>query len=417
VLLLAILAAPTAAGAHARSVSYSSWSVTAEGLQVQVRVPLLELTRLGIPLPGLSGPRSARPPEEPDPVGRYLATHLTASAGGHSCAPVTTPRPHRSEPGWVVYRWSLRCPSGAPPTVASTILLEQAPSHLHFARLAVGGADGRPARIVERVLSEAEPAWTLPAADDTDVPGPAPTGGSSFASYLALGIEHILTGWDHLAFVLALVLLARGLREVAGLVTGFTVAHSITLALATLRWVEPQAGPVEALIGFSVALIALENAWLVAGRGPGIPWLATGALAGLGVLALVGVGSMPALALAGLAVFTGCHFALLRVARDPGRARVLLAFAFGLIHGFGFAGVLAEMDLPTERLAAALLGFNLGVEVGQLGVVAAVWPLLVVLRSRAGGRPLRLVTDVASAAICGLGLFWFLTRGFGPGGP
>ena len=213
------------------------------------------------------------------------------------------------------------------------------------------------------------------------------------------------------------MLLARSLGEVAKLVTGFTVAHSITLALAVLRWVEPQTGPVEAVIGFSVALIAAENAWLLGGRGWAIPMLATLGLVAAAGLAAGGVGGLPALTLLGLALFTASHFGLLRVARDPGLLRVLLAFAFGLVHGFGFAGVLAEMALPTDRLAAALLGFNVGVEVGQLAVVVLLWPILMLMRRVADGRPHRVFAEVAGAAVCGVGLFWFVTRAFGPGGP
>ena len=91
----------------------------------------------------------------------------------------------------------------------------------------------------------------------------------------------------------------------------------------------------------------------------------------------------------------------------------LAAFVFGLVHGFGFAGVLGEMQLPTERLAPALFGFNVGVEIGQLGVVVAIWPLLRALEGVAQGRIHRLTVDAASAAICGIGVFWFVTRAFG----
>jgi hypothetical protein len=109
-------------------------------------------------------------------------------------------------------------------------------------------------------------------------------------------------------------------------------------------------------------------------------------------------------------LFTGCHFGLLARAERPARLRAAVAFVFGLVHGFGFAGVLAEMDLPNARLAPALFGFNLGVELGQLAAVALAWPVLVAI---ARASPLRVgprVAEVGSAAICGLGLFWFVTR-------
>jgi len=119
--------------------------------------------------------------------------------------------------------------------------------------------------------------------------------------------------------------------------------------------------------------------------------------------------------LIGLAVFSGCHFALLERSERPARVRGALAFAFGLVHGFGFAGLLGEMELPTARLAPALFGFNVGVELGQLAVVSLAWPLLRLLERTAEGRWYRLVVDLGSAAACGIGLFWFVSRTFGAG--
>jgi len=414
-LALAIAAAlsPVAtspAEAHGKSLSYSSWHIEGGGAQVSVRIPLLDLSRLGMPLP-LPGRESTT--RHARNVGLYLADRLELLTPAGPCTRIADPVPRRAEEGWLRFRWSLACPPGSPATIRSQILLEQAPSHLHFARvtLADDRANGR-TRVVERVLTTAEPEWPLAAArglDDSEASPPEPEG-ASFESYLGLGVEHILSGWDHLAFVLALILLARNLGEVARLVTGFTIAHSLTLALAVLGWLRVEAGPVEALIGFSVALIAIENGWSLAGRSPWIPRTALAGLVLLAGAAGAGIGSLPVLSLLGLALFTASHFELLRRAPEANIHRVALAFAFGLVHGFGFAGVLAEMTLPTERLAAALLGFNLGVEIGQLAVVAALWPVLAGLRSMAGGRPHRIFAEWASAAVAATGIYWFLVR-------
>jgi hypothetical protein len=300
----------------------------------------------------------------------------------------------------------------------SDILIEAAPSHLHFARVNLSSQEesARPV-VLERVLNRSAPEWTLEwskkglgRAPDTE---DSTALGTSFSGYLELGIEHILSGWDHLAFVLALILLSRSFSEIAKLITGFTLAHSLTLALAVLGWVEPQSAPVEAMIGFSVALIALENGWMLGGRGPRVPIFVVGGLVVLAFLALAKVGQLSALSLFGLALFSASHFGLLRRAARPHLHRIVLAFAFGLIHGFGFAGVLAEMTLPTHRLVPALVGFNLGVELGQLAVVALIWPALSLLRQKAGGLPYRLFAEAASASICAVGLYWFLTRTLG----
>ncbi|MBW2272464.1 MAG: HupE/UreJ family protein [Deltaproteobacteria bacterium] len=171
----------------------------------------------------------------------------------------------------------------------------------------------------------------------------------------------------------------------------------------------------EAVIGFSVALIAAENGWLLSGRDPRIVAASLLGLLLLCALAFAGHGVLSVATLLGLSLFSLCHFQLLARTLRPTRVRTSLAFAFGLVHGFGFAGVLAEMSLPTSRLAPALFGFNLGVEVGQLAVVALAWPLLQLARRLSEGRWYRLTSQIASAAICGLGLYWFILRTFAEG--
>jgi hydrogenase/urease accessory protein HupE len=155
-------------------------------------------------------------------------------------------------------------------------------------------------------------------------------------TYLRLGIEHILFGFDHLLFVLSLVILVQSWRRVAVTVTAFTIAHSITLVAATLGFVNVPGPPVEATIALSIMLVAVEI--LNARRGK------------------------PSL-----------------TARLPW----LVAFGFGLLHGFGFAGALAEVGLPHHAIPVALLFFNVGVEIGQLGFVAVVLSLIWLLRRAA----------------------------------
>jgi hypothetical protein len=394
-----LLALPGDAGAHGRSLSYSSWTLTADGAAVRVRIPRLELTRLALDPVASPGVQAN--------VASLLAENVRLASHGQACPPAIDPAPMPAPEGWIVYEWTVRCPEPGAPVVTSTLLLDVAPSHLHFAR--VETEDGA---VSEAVLSEAETSWALGAPDAA--PGGAGAGeGTSFLGWVALGIEHIATGYDHVAFVLALLLLAASFGEVAALVTGFTVAHSLTLALAVLGVVRPEGAAVEALIGFSIALVAAENAWLLGGRPRAVPWLSVAGLVALAALALGGVGAVAPLTLIGIALFTGCHFGLLDRVDRPARLRAAVAFAFGLVHGFGFAGVLAEMELPAENLAPALFGFNVGVELGQLAVVALVWPLLRALARVRDGRWHDRIAEVGSAAICGLGLFWFVTRTLG----
>lgn len=180
-------------------------------------------------------------------------------------------------------------------------------------------------------------------------------------TYSVLGIEHILAGIDHLAFVAALMLIVRGWPMLLKTVTAFTVAHSITLGLATLGYVSLPPPPVEALIALSILLVAAEAVHLRRGKRS----LAT-------------------------------------------RWPWLIAFAFGLLHGFGFAGALQEIGLPQSDIPLALLFFNVGVEIGQLLFIAALLGLVKLL-----GKLGRLPQQAPTAAAYGIGAlaaFWMIER-------
>jgi hypothetical protein len=178
---------------------------------------------------------------------------------------------------------------------------------------------------------------------------------SSFLFYLGMGVEHIIGGIDHLLFLLALLALSRGVWPTLKIVTAFTVAHSITLSLAALGLVDMPARIVEPLIAASIVWVAVEN--LVAPGGVGRRWL--------------------------------------------------IAAAFGLVHGLGFASALIELDLSRETLVRALIGFNVGVELGQLAFVAIVMPPLA-WASRPGRLPR--LPQILSAAVAVVGAVWLVER-------
>jgi hypothetical protein len=381
------------AGAHTRSTSYSTWEIDGARATVRFDIPQYELTRLPW---GVVAPPALRPE-----LARYLTRALRLEADGVACPVSDGPRALAAPPDRAVVEWRIVCPSARKLALVSEVLQEVAPSHLHFAKL-------RGAHVTERVLTSTAPRWELPAAVDAK-----PAIGSSVGAYLKLGIEHIATGTDHLVFLLGLLLLAANAREVITVVTGFTAAHSITLGLAALGRVEPEAAAVEALIGLSIALIAAENAWLLGGRPRALPPLAALTLVAFAGAALLGFGAIPATAYAGLALFVACYFALLGRSPRPARLRFAVAFCFGLVHGFGFAGVLSEFALPQGRLLPALLGFNLGVELGQIAIVAAFFAATALAARFVRGAARPLARDLANAAVCGLGVYWWLSRAYG----
>lgn len=189
-----------------------------------------------------------------------------------------------------------------------------------------------------------------------------PSGGQVAWMYLALGAEHILLGIDHLLFVLALLIVVSGWRKLVGTITAFTIAHSITLALAALGFVHVPGPPVEAIIALSIVFVAAE---IIRGR-QGSPGL---------------------------------------TARRPW----IVAFTFGLLHGIGFAGALSEIGLPQSSIPLALFTFNVGVELGQLLFVAIVLVLYAIGR-RIQPVPPEWAWRVPTYAIGSVAAYWMIDR-------
>jgi hydrogenase/urease accessory protein HupE len=210
-------------------------------------------------------------------------------------------------------------------------------------------ADGR---VVSRLLRPDAPSFVF---------GPE-TAGPAAGGYFVLGVEHILFGIDHLLFVLALVLIVRGVGLLVKTITAFTIAHSITLALATLGFVKVPSAPVEAIIALSIVFVAAEI--VRARRGE-----------------------------RGLTE----------------RAPWIVAGIFGLLHGFGFAGALSEVGLPANDIPLALLLFNIGVEAGQLAFVAVVLAILAVVR-RIRFPALEWARLAPPCAIGTVAMFWVIQR-------
>ena len=232
----------------------------------------------------------------------------------------------------------------------ATIRIEGLEHSITDALVAVSFANGQ---TVQEILKAGRPSFVV------HLRG---TGKTAVPTYLVLGIEHILTGFDHLSFVLGLLLLVRGRLTLLKTITAFTVAHSITLGAASLGYVHVSAPVIESLVALSIVFVAVELARSYRG-----------------------------------------HEGL--TARYPW----VIAFTFGLLHGFAFAGSLADIGLPPQHIPGALLLFNLGVEIGQLLFVGAALGALALLRRFAAQPPLW-TRWAAPYAIGALASFWMIQR-------
>jgi hypothetical protein len=281
----------------------------------------------------------------------------------------------RNDGAYAVLHLASGCRPAGEVEIRYTLLRETDPTHRGILRVERAGAAA-----AVRVLDPSRPGATSgsvaqitreAAAPSADIQAPA-----TAAGFLQEGIHHIVTGYDHVLFLMCLLLpsvmrrerrstgawawkpvgnIGQALLPVAGIVTAFTVAHSITLGLAALKLVSLPASFIEPAIAITIVLAALDNL---------VP------------------------------IFRG--------------RRVLVTFLFGLIHGFGFAGVLGELNLPAGEFAWALLQFNLGIELGQLTIVLVAAAVLYLLRERRG-YPVWAIRGGSMAAIA-VGVLWFIER-------
>ena len=263
-----------------------------------------------------------------------------------ACEIVTEPRGSFSEGAWVE-RWSIRCAGGLVGEAIHIDGLQSSLTETHVRIASLGGATQ-----IERLMP-ADPAFVVAA---------SPTRGQLAGTYLTIGIKHILGGVDHLLFVLGLLFLVRRRWMLVKTITSFTVAHSISLAVATLGVAHAPAEILNVLIAMSILFLGPEIVRLVRGEDSLTirhPWV--------------------------------------------------VAFAFGLLHGFGFASGLTALGLPQSEIPLALLMFNVGVEVGQLGFVAVllgVWASLRELEFRWHPR----LNLVPGYLIGSLGAYWMIGR-------
>ncbi len=250
----------------------------------------------------------------------------------------------------LIERWVLACDAPGPSEANLEVEVAGLPRTLTDVLLRVRFLDGTS---VDQLLRPEAPRAAL---------SNASTGGVTVPTYLQLGVEHLLFGFDHILFVVGLMFLVRRPLQLVQVVTAFTAAHSITLALSTLGVLTLSQRPVEAVIALSILFLAVEL--------------------------VRGAGGEPS-----------------RIARSPW----MIAFGFGLLHGFGFAGALAEIGLPEQARAIALLLFNVGVEIGQLAVVGVLLGLLYVFRASRVRLPAT-VTQMPIYVMGTVSAYWFVER-------
>jgi hypothetical protein len=394
-LIAFLIFAAQGAFAHTRSESHSAWELNRTAVDLIFTAPDEEINRIS--------PDGVRPSDQA--VIDYLTTRAFPIADGKQCPVVPPVVVMPAAPGYRKFDFTFTCDAADPATVKiqihSDAFYDFVSSHVNFAQIQNAAGD-----FAEQLLTDAHRTADASAGSDS------PLQKAHFLEFVEMGTMHIFTGIDRMSFLLGLVLISRRLRNLVFVVTGFTLGHSLTLALAVTGVLRPHAEYIDALVALTIALIGAENI-AVATRKPEV--IATGLgglLLAMAAAKFAGIGELPLFLLLGTGLFSACYLMISGHLKDAGRLRMVITVVFGLIHGFGFASDLTELQLPTGRLAQLLVGFNLGVEVGQLTLVLSATLLVAALARWRMALPRPIVVDVSSAFLVGLGCFWFVSRSF-----
>ena len=381
-LLLALALAGAAAQAHKSSDSYLQLDAGDKGLEVRWDIALRDLdAALDLDADEDGKLTWAEVKSAWPRIQSYASARLHIE--GCVLRPMRQALERRNDGAYAVLFLASDCVLAGPPVIAYTLLREVDPTHRGIAKVQRAGQPlvlslldpTHPATLANLAADSAAPAsgsGSVAAAATTPSASAEPSlSGASGWGFVREGIRHILTGYDHVLFLLCLLLpsvmrrtpegwrpverLSQAVLPVVGIVSAFTVAHSITLGLAATKVVSLSPAFIEPAIAVTIVLAALDNVWPI----------------------------------------------------FPVR-RVVVTFFFGLIHGFGFAGVLSELNLPTAEFAWALLEFNFGLELGQLLIVVSVTALLFALRQRSHYRSW-VIRGGSFAAII-VGVLWLIER-------
>ena len=384
------------ANSHQISQSFSNWTIEEKNITAVFSVAPRYITLL----PVLDGYYDSLE----DQLSNHLKKNIKIFSNEKPCVISSSILTKRNEDNSIKAMLNFEClETGNTLSIENNSFFDASAGHIHFARIKINSNDWE-----ETIFTS-----TRKKNEFSFISGKNQQSSFEvFFDYIKLGFEHILLGFDHLAFLMTLLLVSLNLKKVFFTVTGFTIGHSITLALAALGLVQPSSVAIEALIGFTILLVASQALLLEDKKSPIFLKSSIGFLIVLGFASIIFGGIVSPLTWLGLIIFMISYSYLVEVKKDAETFNPALTLVFGLIHGFGFASVLLELGLPKGKAVSSLFGFNLGVELGQILVVTlAIFTLYVLGKTKLINYK-DIFYNVSALLLIALGTFWFVGRVF-----
>jgi hypothetical protein len=396
VIILFFLLSPL--NAHYFSESFSKWNVVDNKVEANFSLLTLESTRI-FQVENYQKIMFEENLSETDVFKIYLSQHLKVTSEGKSCSLVDEIKELNSQEGSLNLSLNFECPSNKEIKIINNALFNLVQSHIHIARIYIDNN-----LYTEKALFFNDQSIDLNEEKENN------SFSNSFYKFFSLGLDHILSGYDHLLFILGLLLLVTNLKRLLLVITGFTIGHSLTLSLSVINIIQVKSSLVEALIGYTIMFVGLEYLYKENNdHRVSMIFITT-----LSLLLLI-FGNLinpnfPYFLIFGILLFSLGYFYLLKNLNSENNLLSIITIIFGLIHGFGFGGFLLGSKISSENIFSGLLGFNLGVEVGQIIFVLLILLIYKLLMTLKITKIIEVMKNLSFFAVVFFGFFFFIQR-------
>ena len=398
-IIIFVLFSVNSVHAHYFSESFSKWNISKQDIQVNFNLLELEATRI-LKIDKYQKLLSNNLSEN-EIFKIYLEKNLFVESEGMGCDLKDDTKILSSKEGYLRVELNYKCPFSSNIKIVNNALFYLIDSHIHIARIYRNNSI-----LLEKALFFNDQSIHI----NEEVKEKKIF--EQFSNFIHSGFNHIIGGYDHLIFVLGLLLLINNFKLLFLAITGFTIGHSITLALTALEIVIPNISLIEAIIGFTIMFVALEyfnekqNSPYIS-----IAFLITLSTALL-ILSVINILHIPVFLLTGLLIISISYFLIKNYYTTGDKLLISLTVAFGLIHGFGFGSFLMSTNFDTSQTIVSLLGFNLGVEIGQLFFVGLILLIYKIFKTLRMTNVIIFSKDLFFIITLSMGMFWYVQRLF-----
>ena len=396
VIILFFLLTPL--NAHYFSESFSKWNVVDNKVEANFSLLTLESTRI-FQVENYQKIMFEENLSETDVFKIYLSQHLKVTSEGKNCSLVDEIKELNSQEGSLNLSLNFECPSNKEIKIINNALFNLVQSHIHIARI-----------YIDNNLHTEKALFFNDQSIDLNEEKENNSFSNSFYKFFSLGLDHILSGYDHLLFILGLLLLVTNLKRLLLVITGFTIGHSLTLSLSVINIIQVKSSLVEALIGYTIMFVGLEYLY----KENNDHRVSMIFITILSLLLLI-FGNLinpnfPYFLIFGILLFSLGYFYLLKNLNSENNLLSIITIIFGLIHGFGFGGFLLGSKISSENIFSGLLGFNLGVEVGQIIFVLLILLIYKLLMTLKITKIIEVMKNLSFFAVVFFGFFFFIQR-------